>query len=714
MANKQSKPYGSWKSPIQAKDVVKEAVGFTQIVTDGDDIYWVESRPNEGNRHVVVQYNLVTQTKKDMTPDGFNARTLIYSYGGGALTVSHGVIYFSNYSSLMEAKDQRIFRQIPGYEPVPMTPLINMYYGDGVIYKNHLQEERLICVAEDNTLGGESLLSIVSIDTQGQKQTITLVQDQEPSPNDYYYSSPCLSPDHKYLAWLKWNIPHMPWDNSELWLGELDCEGLLIPESQRRLTSDSNVPVRQGESVFQPRWAPDGKSLYFVSDRNNGWWSLYRYVIETQQFELVSCLAPEKAEFGVPQWVLGLSTYAFLSEKQIVCTYTIEGLWYLATIDLDSLEFKSVNIHLDEQWGEITDIEYVQAIKGKVVLVAGGPKLPRTVILIDPVTGTSEALSTLNSLDPKIQNNLSPYQPITFLSKNGAPAYAFYYPPYHEHFEGLAEELPPLLIKMHGGPTAATSTLLNMQIQYFTSRGFGVVDVNYRGSTGYGRNYRLALYEQWGLYDRDDCVNAAKYLASEENKLQGIDIERVVARGTSAGGYLALVLAAYTSLLKAGASTAGISNLLLLYAGTHKFEKYYLEELVGSPPPGEQQDPAKRDYIKEYELRSPYYVSELFNSPMIFFQGTQDPVVPPDQTEVIVEKLRQKGVPVACMLFNHEQHGLRIKKNIIQALEAEFYFYSQMLGFTPADKLKPVSICNWQKHSAGDQATSECCMVVSE
>jgi dipeptidyl aminopeptidase/acylaminoacyl peptidase len=714
MSDKEIKPYGSWKSPIQAEDLVKEAVGFTQLVTNDDDIYWVESRPNEGNRHVVVKYNLDDKTTEDITSKGFNARTLIYSYGGGALTISNGVAYFTNYSTLVSANDQRIFRQVPGYEPVPITSLAKKSYGDGIIYKNG-EEERLICVAEDNTLGGESLLSIISVDTLGQKQTVTLVSDQEPSPKNYYYSSPCLSPDKKYLAWIRWSIPHMPWDNSELWLGEFDDDGLLIPSTQHRLTSDSNVPVREGESIFQPQWAPDGKSLYFVSDRNSGWWNLYFYVLNTQKIEPVLTQAKE-VEFGVPQWHLGSSTYAFLSDDQIVCTYTTKGLWYLATIDLDIGDFQPIEIN-EKPFGKVTDISHIQAIQGKVVFVAGGPKLPRCILLLDPMTGRVKRLSAASKINDDIQKNLSKYQPINFpTGDEGQKAYAFYYPPNNERFEGPKDELPPLLIKMHGGPTAATSTLLNLEIQYFTSRGFGVVDVNYRGSTGYGRAYRLALYEQWGIYDRDDCVNAAKYLADrnneflEKNKLQPIDIERVVARGTSAGGYLTLVLAAYTNLLKAGASTAGISNLLLLYAGTHKFEKYYIEQLLGSPPPGEQQDPAKQDYIKHYELRSPYYVSELFNSPMIFFQGTEDPVVPKNQTEVIVEKLRQKGVPVACMLFPGEQHGLRIDKNIIQALEAEFYFYSQMLDFIPADKLKPVSICNWQDSSGGSSEEGACCV----
>jgi len=719
MLIKQTKPYGSWESPIQAEDVVKEAVGFTQIVTNGDDIYWVESRPNESNRHVVVKYNLATGTREDITPHGFNARTLIYSYGGGALTVSSGgEVYFTNYSTLVGANDQRIFRQVPGYEPVPITSLAKKSYGDGIIYENS-EGERLICVVEDNTLGGESLLSIISVDTLGQKQTVTLVSDQEPSPKNYYYSSPSICQDKKHLAWIRWSIPHMPWDNSELWLGDFDNKGLL--SNQRRLTNDSDVPVQRGESIFQPRWAPDGESLYFVSDRNN-WWNLYRYVLDSQQIELVSCKTPANAkfEFGVPQWHLGLSTYAFLSKKKIVCTYTTEGLWYLATIDLQSFEFQPLKINLEEQWGEITDIGHVQAIQGKAVFVASGPKLPPTVLLFDPATGTVEMLSTPSQLDDEIPKNFSSYHSISFPTGNEEQAHAFYYPPNNERFKGPAEELPPLLIKMHGGPTAATSTRLSMEIQYFTSRGFGVVDVNYRGSTGYGRAYRLALYEQWGIYDRDDCVNAAKYLADRGNEffeknelLQPIDIERVVARGTSAGGYLVLVLAAYTSLLKAGASTAGISDLLLLYAGTHKFEKYYIEQLLGSPPPSEPQDPAERDYVKHYELRSPYYVSELFDSPMIFFQGTEDPVVPPNQTEVIVEKLRQKGVPVACMLFPHEQHGLHIDKNIIQALEAEFYFYAQMLEFTPADKLNPVFICNWQNSFGGSDEDGACCVLQS-
>lgn len=707
MPNKQ--PYGSWMSPIQPEDVVKAAVGFTQIATDGDDIYWVESRPHEGNRHVVVKYHLNTKTKEDITPHGFNVKTQIYSYGGGALTVSNGVVYFTNNSSLVGANDQRIFRQAPGYEPVPITPPVKKCYGDGVIYQGN-EGERLICVAEDSTLGGESLLSIISIDTQGQKQTITLVSDEQPSPAHYYYSSPCLSPNQRHLAWIRWNKPYMPWDNSELWLAELDDNGIVIPDSQRLLTSDSNVPIQQCESIFQPRWAPDEQSLYFVSDRNDGWWSIYRYVLASKQIELVSRQAPEQAELGTPQWVLGLSTYAFLSEQQIVCTYTKQGVWYLATINLDNLEFQTHQINLAEPFGEVTDIEYIQAIQGKVVFVAGGPKLPRTVLLFDPSNGAVEMLSTPSLLEPDIQNNLSGYQSITFPTGNdGQLGHAFYYPPYNDQVDGPTSEaeLPPLLIKMHGGPTSATSTRLNLGIHYFTSRGFGVVDINYRGSTGFGRAYRLALYEQWGIYDRDDCVNVAKHLANEKR----IDIDRVVARGTSAGGYLALVLATYTNLLKAGASTAGISDLLLLYAGTHKFEKYYLDQLVGSPPASEQnkKEPAERDYVKHYELRSPYYVSELFNSPMIFFQGTDDPVVPPNQTEVIVDKLRQKGIPVACMMFPHEQHGLRMAHNVIQALEAEFYFYSQMLGFTPADPLKPIPICNWQNSSA----TDSCCVVIN-
>jgi hypothetical protein len=248
-------PYGSWKSPIQPEDVVKAAVGFTQIVTDSEDIYWVESRPNEGNRHVVVKYQPNRQTKTDITPPGFNVRSHIYSYGGGALTVKNGVVYFSNYSSLVGVNDQRIFRQAPDYEPMPITPILKKSYGDGVIYQGS-DGERLICIAEDSSLGSEPLLSIVSIDTKGEKQTKTLVSDQKPSPAHYYYSSPCLSPNQKYLAWIRWNKPYMPWDNSELWLAELDDNGIVIADSQRRLTSDSNVPVQQGESIFQPRWAP--------------------------------------------------------------------------------------------------------------------------------------------------------------------------------------------------------------------------------------------------------------------------------------------------------------------------------------------------------------------------------------------------------------------------------------------------------------------------
>ena len=713
---KKPAPCGSWSSKITSDMVVKGTISFTDLTTDGDDIYWVERRPEQNGQYVVVKYSAGEQT--DITPNGFSARTIIYSYGGSAVTVSKGSVYFSNYDTVNfpQTNDQRLFRQTPGKVPKPLTPLVAMRYGDAVVH-----HDRLICVREDHTLkkDGYPIVAIVAISLDGETEEKVLIS------GDDFYSSPTISPDGSKIAWLSWNFPRMPWDSNELWVADIDVDGSL--KNQRKIAGDtsrlnpdeaiiskilnrsvktvSEQLLSQPQALFQPQWSPDGKNLYFVSDLNN-WWNIYRCNVEEKCLvaEMITVNAPSETEFGVPQWNLGMSTYICLPHNRLVASYTKSGRWYLALIDTQSKEFKEITVKFNDTLEiEVTYLSHVKATaSGKVVFIGGAYNYPSSIILFDPNTGNSEvlkpAMNNYSTLLSEINEYLSPPSEVKFTGTNPSEkSYAFNYYPTNPAYCVPDDEKPPLLIVAHGGPTAATTTTLNLIIQYFTSRGFSVADVNYRGSTGYGRPYRLSLYEQWGIYDRDDCVNCAKYLAKEKTKESDhlIDFERVIIRGGSAGGYLTLVVATYTDLCKAGASYYGISDLITLVKDTHKFEAQYPYELV-CPYPSEP-DIFSVQEKKIYMMRSPIYALDLLNTPLIFFQGTEDPVVPPEQSQKMVKAIKDKGQPVAYKEYEHEQHGFRIAQNVKNALELEFNFYSQILGFKPADELPPVNIYNQPK-----------------
>ncbi|MGB0678945.1 MAG: S9 family peptidase [Polyangiales bacterium] len=639
-----------------------------------------------------------------LTPHGFSARTLVYDYGGGAATSLGSTVYFSNYDAEAKDADQRIYRQAHDEIPVPITPPVALRYADPAAIPNSVW---LIYVVEDSTAAGltpsaEPTLSIAAIDREGRRSMRTLVAGAD------YYAAPRVSPDGRQLAWISWNKPHMPWDNSELWLAELDADCRLCPGSARRITAAGDRPLHEGESVFDPQWSPDGRFLYFVSDRS-GYWRICRIPASGGAVEEVCGDPPSRAEFGRPQWHLGLSTYAFDADANIVCAYTQGGIWRLGHLDVQSGHLRVIPVQAPDG-RVVTEIASVRVWQGRIVCVAGGPRQPACILSVDPATGQSHTLAISAPLQHA--DALSTPHSIQFPTFGGEPCQvqAFYYPPHNPTQKAAPNDKPPLVIRTHGGPTAAASTSIDLEIHYFTSRGFGVVDVNYRGSTGFGRAYRLSLYGQWGVFDRNDCVAAAEYLAAHppgpaqsllSPKVPGseapvpIDLRRVVARGVSAGGYLTLVQATYTRLLRAGASYSGISDIVRLYAQTHKFEKYYIVELMGVWPVDPDAPPERRNFVQTYAMRSPSHVAGLIQTPMIFFQGKGDKIVPPDQTQGIVRALQQRGVPVAQFLFADEQHGLRIAKNIVTALDAELYFYGQMLGFVPAGNLPHVPIDNW-------------------
>jgi dipeptidyl aminopeptidase/acylaminoacyl peptidase len=449
----------------------------------------------------------------------------------------------------------------------------------------------------------------------------------------------------------------MPWDGTQLWVGELDQSG--------SITSSKKVAGGADESIFQPEWSPDG-TLYFISDRTN-WWNLYRDVDGT-----IEAVYPMDTEFGLPQWVFGMSTYAFESQKQIICTYTQRGISHLARLDTETLDFEEITT-------AYTYINSIKASPGQLLFVAGSPTQKLAVVLRDLVDGSEEVLrySSESAIDPAYT---SIPQEIEVPTTGGKEAYAFFYPPQNQDFIAPDGEKPPLLVMSHGGPTGSTLPVYDAEIQYYTSRGIAVIDVNYGGSSGYGREYRQRLNGEWGVVDVDDCANSALYLVERGE----VDGERLMITGGSAGGYTTLCALTFKDVFKAGASHFGIGDLETFASDTHKFESRYLDNLVGPFP-------EKRELYRE---RSAINYLDQLNCPMILFQGSEDKIVPPNQSQQMYQAVKAKGLPVAYLEFEGEQHGFRKAENIKRALDGELYFYSRVFGFELADPIEPVEIDN--------------------
>jgi dipeptidyl aminopeptidase/acylaminoacyl peptidase len=634
-------PYGCWKSPITAEVVAAGEVGLEQVRIDGQDIYWVERRSQEGGRKVIVRRSLDGRVT-DMTPVGFNARTRVHEYGGGDYAVYNGTIVFSNFM------DQRLYVQRPGSEPSALTPATTLRYADGQIDR---RRNLFFCVREDHGGRGEAINTVVSIDLIEGGAGRALV-----SGNDFY-SSPRLSPDGSRLAWLTWNHPNMPWDGTELWVGKLTGDGSI----------DEAIRVAGGvsESIFQPEWSPEG-TLYFVSDRT-GWWNIYRW-----PDELVEPVCAMDAEFGQPQWVFAPSLYGFASERRIVCSYTKNGRDYLAT--LDTLTRALNNIELP-----FTAISQVRVAGDRVVFIGASSTEPTSIISLSLATKKLEVLRRSREIAVDAGYLANP-RAIEFPTEGGLTAHGHFYAPRNRDYAAPENEKPPLLVMSHGGPTSASSASLKYSIQFWTSRGIAVLDVNYGGSSGYGREYRERLKGQWGVVDVDDCINGARHLIEHGY----VDGNRLAIRGGSAGGYTTLCALTFRNFFKAGASHYGISDLEALARDTHKFESRYLDSLIGPYP--QRQD--------LYVERSPIHFTDRLACPMILFQGLEDKVVPPNQAEKMVEAMRAKNLPVAYLTFEGEQHGFRKAENIKRVLEAELYFYSKVFGFDLADPIEPVKIDN--------------------
>jgi dipeptidyl aminopeptidase/acylaminoacyl peptidase len=659
MTERRELPYGSWPSPITIDMAVSSQIAFREPRLFGADAYWTEARPAEAGRQVIVRWN-EREGASDVTPAPFNARTMIHEYGGGWYTADErdGTVYFSN------LPDSRIYRQVRGAAPEPLTAADDVRFGDLLF---DVANDRLLCIREDHRGLAEHAAAadngripeprneLVAVDaTTGEVTVLATGRD--------FYSSVRVSGDGR-ICWLEWNHPNMPWDECELWVASAGDDGALT--DARKIAGGDN------ESIVQPEWAPDG-SLVFVSDRS-GWWNLYRWTAGGS----VAALAPMDADFASPQWVFGMAWYGIAPDGTLFATAGGEGsggIWRIAAGE------PPVKLELPD-----TRVESLQAgsIDGRTVLLffGGSAVDPRRIVLAE--VDAAGAVVDRRVLGEQFQLDVDPGflvkpQAIEFPTSDGQTAHAFFYPPTNPNYNAPEGEKPPLVVEIHGGPTSSASTALSMGINAFTSRGFAVVDVNYRGSNGYGREYMRSLDGQWGVYDVDDCIAAARYLAQRGD----VDPERMAIRGGSAGGYTTLAALTSYDVFAAGASHYGVGDLEALARFTHKFESHYLDRLVAPYPEG----------IDLYRERSPIYHIDRLSRPLIVTQGVEDRVVPIAQAEQIVDALRRQRIPYAYLALEGEGHGFRQAHNIRRSLEAEMSFYAQVFGFELADDFEPIKV----------------------
>lgn len=633
-------PYGSWASPVTADLIAAASVGLGQIACDDGNVYCAVLRPAEGGRTVIERY-APGGARTDMTPAPFSVRSRVHEYGGGAFAVDGGTLWFCN------DKDQRLYRQLPGKEPLPITPEGAWRFADLVIDR---ARRRVIAVCEEHGgEGREPVTTLVAIGEDGRIATLAAGAD--------FYAAPRLSPDGQRLAWLSWRHPNMPWDGCTLTLAELDGQGMV--------GTSADIAGGADEALFQPAWSPEGR-LYFVSDRT-GWWNLYRWADGA-----AVPVAPMPVEFGLPQWVFGMRTYGFLPGGRVLAAGQVDGIAKLFEIDTQDGTVESVVAPFVEIQGLVAGGE-------RAVFV--GAALREAPVVAELIVADRNIRTLRRSSETAIAPGcVSIAQAVTFESAGGRTAHAFFYPPRNDRFAAPDGALPPLIVKSHGGPTGQSGCGFNLKTQFWTSRGFAVLDVNYGGSTGYGRDYRRLLNGQWGVVDVEDCAAGAAWLAA-----QGIvDPARLAITGGSAGGYTTLCALTFTDVFSAGASHYGIGDLEALARDTHKFESRYLDSLVGPWPA------ARETYV----ARSPIHHADRLACPVVFFQGSEDKVVPPNQAEAMVAALRDKKLPVAYILFEGEGHGFRRAENIKRALEGELSFYGRIFGFSPAGISEQIDIDN--------------------
>jgi len=637
--SKKRNTYGNWSSEISAQLIVSDSISIDETRQLGDSLFYIERRPQEDGRCVIVK--ITNGIAVDVLPAPYSARSRVHEYGGGCYCVHESAVFFINDS------DQDIYL-IRDKKTSRITHTENKRFAD---FSYDKKFKRLIAICE--THDGDTVInSIVSIDINNGEIT-----DIE-TANDFY-ASPRLNNAATQLCWQTWNQPNMPWDGNQLWLADVNKDG--------RLQNKKHIAGNKSISVFQPQWSASDV-LHFISD-DTGWWHLYRY-LNKKNSDRVEQLTHGEKEFGLPQWVFAQSTYAFIDADNILCCYQSIGKSILAKL---SLSEKPALTELQTDWQEF---HAITADKNKISFIAASghcfPQLVTATFDDKQTSLISTVLKTSCDL-PLTTDYYSQAQTIAFNNRKKQRVFANYYPPKNPDYVPNKNETPPLIVICHGGPTGQSDIALDAKKQFWTSRGFALLDVNYSGSTGYGRAYRSRLDGNWGTLDVSDCCDAALYAVA-----QGLaNKDQLIIRGSSAGGYTVLAALTFEQVFAAGASYYGISELTSLASDTHKFEARYLDRLIGPYP--------EADAL--YQQRSPINHSEQLNCPVIFFQGIEDRVVPKQQAEKMFEALDKKGLPVAAQYFAGEQHGFRKAETIEQCLENELSFYQLIFNLKPEDKI---------------------------
>ncbi|HEU0248269.1 MAG TPA: prolyl oligopeptidase family serine peptidase [Gaiellaceae bacterium] len=644
-------PYGTWASPITAETVAQAGRLLTMPWLEGGTVWWLEGRPAENGRVVLMKAER-DREPGDVVPAGFNVRTSVHEYGGGAYCIHDGTAFVSSFD------DQRLYRVDPGRAPVAITPEIEHRrhrYADGRITSD---ASLWIGVRERHAESGRAtdvVNELVAVSTDGQSEPRVIAGGRD------FYSNPRVSPDGSRLCFLAWNLPWMPWDGRELLVADLGAGG--------ELTDVTHVAGADGEeSIWQPEWGPTGE-LVFASDRS-GWWNLERIRGDKR-----SVLHEAGAEFGYPGWLFGACSFDFLADGRIACAYGSDGFTAFGVLDPETGALDGIELGLDSLWW---GTPYVRAEGSRVVVIAGSPTVPNQVAVIDTLSGEKQIVR--RSADVPVSTDyVSVPRAIEFPTDGGLTAHALVYRPLNPEYEEPEDDAPPLIVMSHGGPTANATAILNLEKQFWTSRGFAVVDVNYGGSTGYGRAYRKRLNGEFGVVDLQDCLNAARYLV-EQGEADG---DRLLISGKSAGGYTTMCALTFTDAFAAGTVYYGLADLEQFVGGdTHKFESQYQYTLIGPYP----------EMAEVYRARSPIHFVDRISTPMLVLQGADDEVVLPSQAELVVDALREREIPHAYLLFEGEGHGFRKTGSIIRALEAELSFYAQVLGFEPRDPIPKLEI----------------------
>jgi dipeptidyl aminopeptidase/acylaminoacyl peptidase len=645
-----ARPYGTWPAQIGSETISNvRATGFGSVDVSAGRVRWTESRPAEGGRVVVVEH--ADGRLEDVTPTGLNVRTRVHEYGGGAVWYHDATVFFSDFETGRLHRQEEAGARTVAITPVPPAPNA-LRYADGCVTPDGMT---IVCVRERHE-GGEVHNELVAFDADGSSEPSVVMAGHD------FFASPRIDPAGRQLVWLAWDHPRMPWDGTELWLARIGPQGDL---SDARLVAGG-----PDESVIGVQWSPDGE-LHFCSDRN-GWWNLHRLDPDGARTPLT---ALEDGEIGYPSWVFGMRHYAFLDDGRIACVVTRSAIDSLELLDPDTGRLESAGLG----WTAYSPTAFA-ACDEKLVFAASSPTEAETVVAWDPATGREDRLRA--SLEVELATaSVSTPRPIEFPTGDGGVAHAFFYPPTSGEYTGPDDERPPLRVVCHGGPTGHSSPMLNPRFQFFTQRGIGVVDVNYRGSSGYGRAYRRLLDGRWGDIDWRDCVAASRFLALEGDA----DPDRTWVEGGSAGGYVVLCSLVFDpTAFAAGVSHYGVVDVEPFALETHKFESHYLDTLIGPYP----------ECADLYRERSPVHFADRLERPLLLLQGLDDKVVPPSQAELMVDALVRKGIPHAYIAFEGEGHGFRKAANIRRTLEATLAFVAGIFGFEPADELESVEIAN--------------------